>query len=245
MAPTQAALDQGKVRRSSGRSFRTSRPRSTPDSCSSATSSACTGRWRARAPLTPGRARQAHGHARALRARVAVGAGRRGLRDLRRGDGALHAASRARVPAARRRRAGRVPARRGLGPRRAEDHRRVPHRRGRRLARARRRRVRGMRALLPSGLRHEPRQPVDSRARGREGDASRRAAGWPTSGCGHGASTIIMAQAFPRSSFTGFDYHPASIEWARRAADKAGVGDRVTFEVARRPRTTRAPGTTW
>jgi ubiquinone/menaquinone biosynthesis C-methylase UbiE len=51
-------------------------------------------------------------------------------------------------------------------------------------------------------------------------------------GCGHGASTIIMAQAFPRSTFVGFDYHPESIEWARRAADKAGVGDRATFEVA-------------
>lgn len=51
-------------------------------------------------------------------------------------------------------------------------------------------------------------------------------------GCGHGASTIIMAQAFPRSTFVGFDYHRASIEWARRAAEKAGVGDRVTFEVA-------------
>jgi len=51
-------------------------------------------------------------------------------------------------------------------------------------------------------------------------------------GCGHGASTIIMAQAFPRSAFTGFDYHAASVEWARRAADKAGVGDRTTFEVA-------------
>ena len=51
-------------------------------------------------------------------------------------------------------------------------------------------------------------------------------------GCGHGASTIIMARAFPRSIIIGFDYHPASIEAARRAADKAGVGDRVTFEVA-------------
>jgi len=49
-------------------------------------------------------------------------------------------------------------------------------------------------------------------------------------GCGHGASTIIMAQAFPRATITGFDYHPASIEAARRAADKAGVGDRVSFE---------------
>ena len=51
-------------------------------------------------------------------------------------------------------------------------------------------------------------------------------------GCGHGASTIIMAQAFPRSSFMGFDYHAKSIEWAQRAAEKAGVSDRVTFEVA-------------
>jgi cyclopropane fatty-acyl-phospholipid synthase-like methyltransferase len=51
-------------------------------------------------------------------------------------------------------------------------------------------------------------------------------------GCGHGASTIIMAQAFPKATVTAFDYHPASIEAARRAADKAGVGDRVTFEVA-------------
>jgi SAM-dependent methyltransferase len=50
-------------------------------------------------------------------------------------------------------------------------------------------------------------------------------------GCGHGASTIIMGQAFPRATITGFDYHPASIEAARQAADKAGVGDRVSFEV--------------
>ena len=51
-------------------------------------------------------------------------------------------------------------------------------------------------------------------------------------GCGHGASTIIMAQAFPRSRFLGFDYHAESIEWARRAAEKAGVADRVSFEIA-------------
>ena len=51
-------------------------------------------------------------------------------------------------------------------------------------------------------------------------------------GCGHGASTIIMAQAFPRSVFWGFDYHAKSIDCARRAAEKAGVADRVTFEVA-------------
>jgi SAM-dependent methyltransferase len=52
-------------------------------------------------------------------------------------------------------------------------------------------------------------------------------------GCGHGASTIIMAQAFPASTFVGFDYHGPSIEHARNAAAEAGVADRVQFEVAR------------
>lgn len=51
-------------------------------------------------------------------------------------------------------------------------------------------------------------------------------------GCGHGASTIIMAQAYPKSSFVGFDYHAPSIERARKAAQRAGVSDRVKFEVA-------------
>jgi SAM-dependent methyltransferase len=51
-------------------------------------------------------------------------------------------------------------------------------------------------------------------------------------GCGHGASTLILAEAFPRSKFIGFDYHAASIEQARAAAAAAGYGDRVSFEVA-------------
>jgi SAM-dependent methyltransferase len=51
-------------------------------------------------------------------------------------------------------------------------------------------------------------------------------------GCGHGASTIILAQAFPRSTFVGSDYHEGSIEAARRAAERSGVADRVRFEVA-------------
>jgi SAM-dependent methyltransferase len=51
-------------------------------------------------------------------------------------------------------------------------------------------------------------------------------------GCGHGASTILLAKAFPKSKFIGFDYHGASIEAARKAAKKAGVADRVTFEQA-------------
>jgi len=51
-------------------------------------------------------------------------------------------------------------------------------------------------------------------------------------GCGHGASTILMAQAFPRSSFVGFDYHEASVQRARTAARDVGLEDRVRFEVA-------------
>lgn len=51
-------------------------------------------------------------------------------------------------------------------------------------------------------------------------------------GCGHGSSTILMAKAYPNSTFFGFDYHPASIEWAQKAAKEAGVGDRITFHTA-------------
>ena len=51
-------------------------------------------------------------------------------------------------------------------------------------------------------------------------------------GCGHGASTILMAQAFPNSTFVGSDYHDGSIETARGRAEEAGVADRVRFEVA-------------
>ncbi len=52
-------------------------------------------------------------------------------------------------------------------------------------------------------------------------------------GCGHGSSTILMAQSYPKSKFVGFDYHAPSIEWARKRAQEAGVSDRVTFEVAK------------
>ena len=51
-------------------------------------------------------------------------------------------------------------------------------------------------------------------------------------GCGHGASTILMAQAYPNSHFTGFDYHGPSIERARQAAAAAGVADRTDFHAA-------------
>ncbi|MDO8145166.1 class I SAM-dependent methyltransferase [Isoptericola sp. 178] len=51
-------------------------------------------------------------------------------------------------------------------------------------------------------------------------------------GCGYGASTILMAQAFPASTFVGYDYHEASVEAARERAAEAGVADRVRFAVA-------------
>ena len=51
-------------------------------------------------------------------------------------------------------------------------------------------------------------------------------------GCGHGASTILMAQAYPNSRFFGFDYHEPSIEIARMTAEMAGVQERCTFEAA-------------
>jgi len=51
-------------------------------------------------------------------------------------------------------------------------------------------------------------------------------------GCGHGHSTILMAEAFPRSRFCGFDYHEKSIATARRHARKTEIENRVSFEVA-------------
>src|SRR5262245_2562302 len=51
-------------------------------------------------------------------------------------------------------------------------------------------------------------------------------------GCGHGASTILMAKAFPNSKFIGFDYHPGSIDRATEAAKAAGVTANCRFEVA-------------
>ncbi len=51
-------------------------------------------------------------------------------------------------------------------------------------------------------------------------------------GCGHGASTILLAKAFPNSRFFGFDYHAPSIERAQAAAAEAGVGERIEFATA-------------
>jgi 2-polyprenyl-3-methyl-5-hydroxy-6-metoxy-1,4-benzoquinol methylase len=49
-------------------------------------------------------------------------------------------------------------------------------------------------------------------------------------GCGHGASTIIMAQTYPKSEFHGFDYHDGSIKTAKQRAEDAGVTERIQFQ---------------
>jgi 2-polyprenyl-3-methyl-5-hydroxy-6-metoxy-1,4-benzoquinol methylase len=51
-------------------------------------------------------------------------------------------------------------------------------------------------------------------------------------GCGHGSSTILMALAFPNSTFVCSDYHAGSIETAQQRAREAGVADRVSFQIA-------------
>jgi SAM-dependent methyltransferase len=51
-------------------------------------------------------------------------------------------------------------------------------------------------------------------------------------GCGHGSSTLLMAEAYPASRIVGFDYHAPSVEQARERAADAGLADRVSFEVA-------------
>ena len=52
-------------------------------------------------------------------------------------------------------------------------------------------------------------------------------------GCGHGASSVLLAQAFPQSTVTGIDYHAGSVEAAQQRAAEAGVGSRTKFTVGR------------
>jgi 2-polyprenyl-3-methyl-5-hydroxy-6-metoxy-1,4-benzoquinol methylase len=68
-----------------------------------------------------------------------------------------------------------------------------------------------------------------------DGVAEKLAAGGKVAdvGCGLGASTVLMAKAYPKSRFWGYDYHEESIHIARSRAKEAGVADRVTFEVAK------------
>lgn len=63
-------------------------------------------------------------------------------------------------------------------------------------------------------------------------DRLKRGANVADVGCGHGASTMLMAKAFPKSRFYGFDYHSGSIEYARHVAGRDGLLDQISFEVA-------------
>ena len=72
---------------------------------------------------------------------------------------------------------------------------------------------------------------MDARPRRRRGQTeSRRQVA--DVGCGHGASVVVMADAYPNSRFWGFDFHAPSIDIARARAEHAEVADRTTFEVA-------------
>jgi len=62
-------------------------------------------------------------------------------------------------------------------------------------------------------------------------EALKRGARVADVGCGHGASTMLMAKAYPKSTFVGFDYHGPSVGYARRAANRAGI-ENASFEVA-------------
>jgi 2-polyprenyl-3-methyl-5-hydroxy-6-metoxy-1,4-benzoquinol methylase len=67
-----------------------------------------------------------------------------------------------------------------------------------------------------------------------DGVAEKLAAGGRVAdvGCGHGASTMLLAQAYPQARILGSDYHQASVDTARKHAAEAGVADRARFEVA-------------
>jgi SAM-dependent methyltransferase len=88
-----------------------------------------------------------------------------------------------------------------------------------------------MRDVLPAGLPREPGACLDPALDGVE---AKLIAGAKVAdvGCGLGASTVLMAQAYPASRFAGSDYHAASIELARKRAADGGVQERTSFEVA-------------
>ena len=123
----------------------------------------------------------------------------------------------------------------GRAARRRTHRARLPYRRRFRLARARPQPVRGHRTILPAGLRHQLGGELATRAWTASSTSSTAGATVVDVGCGHGSSTILMAQAFPASTFVGTDYHEGSIRVARRRAAEAGaLGQRLASRLRMR-----------
>ena len=116
--------------------------------------------------------------------------------------------------------------------RRGQDPRGLQDRRRHRLARARPSPVPRHGALLPSRLQRPPGRRVDPGARRRASRSSSAGAKVADVGCGHGASTIIMAEAFPNSEFYRLRLPRRRRSSSAQARPRTGVGDRITFEVA-------------
>ncbi len=200
-------------------------------------------------PTTPAQLAAGHRHRRALRPGVAQRPGRRWLRRVRRHHGSLHPAARAGGRADRPEQPG-IPAR--LLPDRPGHHAR--HRQRARRRPATRPGVgwhehhadvhdgceRFFRTMYNAHLVGEWLPALDGVV-----DKLERGATVADIGCGHGASTIIMAQAFPNSTFVGSDYHEASIATARQRAQRRRRGRPGDVRGGLGDRSSPVPGSTW